>query len=106
LFGGFFAPEDLRFRGVVGRQCEDAGKPWLESRNLDPQIAARSRVAALYCETVLIEELVMVHEWGVKGERNAKLYCTVTATVLPGVQGGGSKAWLDGQHWAITVIAL
>jgi hypothetical protein len=28
---------DLRFRRVAGRQCEDAGKLWLESRNLDPR---------------------------------------------------------------------
>jgi hypothetical protein len=63
-------------------------------------------VAALYCETVLIEELAMVHEWGVKGERNEKLYCTLTCTVLPGAQGGGVKAKADGQHWAVTVIAL
>jgi hypothetical protein len=46
----------------VGRHYEDAGKPSLESRNLDPEISARSIVAAFYCETVLIEELVMVHE--------------------------------------------
>jgi hypothetical protein len=78
----------------------------LEGRNLDPEIAARSMVAALYCETVLIEELVMVHEWGVKGERNEKLYCTLTATALPGAQGGGSKALLDGQHEEVTVSAL
>jgi hypothetical protein len=63
-------------------------------------------VSALYCETVLIEELVMVHEWGVKGERNEKLYRTVTCTVLPGAQGGGVKAKADGQHWAVTVSAL
>jgi hypothetical protein len=62
LFRGFFAPGDLRFRRVVGRHYEDAGKPSLESRNLDPEISARSIVAAFYCETVLIEELVMVHE--------------------------------------------
>ena len=62
--------------------------------------------AAFYCETVLIEELVMVHERGVKGERNAKLYCTLTATVLPGAQGGGVKALLDGQHWEVTVSVL
>jgi hypothetical protein len=63
-------------------------------------------VAALYCETVLNEELVMVHEWGVKGERNAKLYFTVTSIVLPGAQGGNVKAWLGGQHEAVTVTAL
>lgn len=63
-------------------------------------------VAALYWETVLIEELVIVHEWGVKGERNAKLYCTVTCTVLPGAQGGKVKAWLGGQHMAVTVSAF
>jgi hypothetical protein len=63
-------------------------------------------VAVLYCETVLIEELVMVHERGVKGERNEKLYCTLTSTVLPGAQGGNVKAWLGGQHEEVTVTAL
>ena len=69
-------------------------------------VGSDGMVAALYCETVLIEELVMVQERGAKGERNAKLYFTVTSTVLPGAQGGGVKAKAGGQHAAVTVTAL
>src|ERR1039457_6909333 len=69
-------------------------------------VGSDGMVAALYSETVLNEELVMVHEWGVKGERNEKLYLTVTSIVLPGAQGGNVKAWLGGQHEAVTVTAL
>ncbi len=68
-------------------------------------VGSDGMVAALYCETVLIEELVMVQERGAKGERNAKLYFTVTSTVLPGAQGGAVKAWLGGQHTEVTVTA-